>query len=243
MASSYDGASLRNLWTSQGGNPAYADMAASVALAESGGNPANPPSATNDWGLWQIHNGGTAMLDPIANVRRAISMSNNGQDWRDWCTAYSDAACGTEGGAYLGKGSPFLRYLTGSVLTPTAGAALSGATGTDPGVVATASSSDCLFSWKWPSAFGIGGGDACFHTSWGRALTGAAILVAGGAVMIVGLYMIAGRDLPSLPSATGGAISRNDQLEREYDAAQRAEERQEATRRRVAIREGLASVA
>ena len=106
----YTYAQLMQLWTANGGLLTWAPMAAAVAMAESGGNPSSI-SSSNDYGLWQINNGGQAMLDPNANAKRAIAMSNNGATWKPWCTAYSDGYCGKHGGAYLGAGSPFMKFL------------------------------------------------------------------------------------------------------------------------------------
>ena len=32
---------------------------------------------------------GRGCLDPLANAQRAVAMSNNGTNWKPWCTAYS----------------------------------------------------------------------------------------------------------------------------------------------------------
>lgn len=111
---------LMELWVRNGGNPNNADMAAAIAQAESGGD----PNATNhnqggstDYGLWQIndyYNGGSeADFDPDTCCKHAIAQSSNGDNWRPWCTAYSDGACGTKGGTYLGDGAPYQRHLEG----------------------------------------------------------------------------------------------------------------------------------
>jgi Lysozyme like domain len=64
-------------------------------MAESGGNPNAVNHNTNgstDRGLWQIntvHGGAmatSAMFDPMANVRAAISISGNGRNWGPWST-------------------------------------------------------------------------------------------------------------------------------------------------------------
>jgi len=77
---------LESLWVSQGGNPAHKAHAACIAEHESGGK-SWVISPTDDWGLWQIHAGGYAMLNPQANARRAIAMSGNGTNWSPWSTA------------------------------------------------------------------------------------------------------------------------------------------------------------
>ena len=87
----YTYAQLKALWNNNGGNPAAADMAAAIALAESGGNADAKNVNTNgsiDRGLWQINSvhGGQSTFDPIANVKAAINISNNGKSWSPWVT-------------------------------------------------------------------------------------------------------------------------------------------------------------
>lgn len=112
----YNYAQLEGVWIQAGGNAQAAPMAAAIAMAESNGD-ANA-SGTNsnnsiDRGLWQINsvNGAQSSFDVMTNARAAISISNNGQTWRPWCTAYSDGACGTKGGSYLGSGAPYQQFL------------------------------------------------------------------------------------------------------------------------------------
>lgn len=107
---------LRNTWIYAGGARDRADIAAAVAMAESGGRSDATHynnNGTVDNGLWQINRPYTAfsLFDPFTNAKVAIQMSANGTNWRPWCTAYSDAACGTEGGCYMCAGSPVLAQL------------------------------------------------------------------------------------------------------------------------------------
>src|SRR5438034_8147533 len=96
---------LEDLWNQAGGSSATAPIAAAVALAESNGN-ARAVSRTGDFGLWQInarahpeYDSG-AMLYARPNAEAAVAISSDGTDWTPWCTAYTDGACGTKGGAY-----------------------------------------------------------------------------------------------------------------------------------------------
>lgn len=112
----YTYAQLMSLWIQAGGSKLNAAMAAAIAMAESGGNPNSTDDDSNgtaDRGLWQINSthGSLSSYDPLTNARAAVQLSNNGTTWRPWCTAYSDGACGTEGGTYLGSGSPFMKFL------------------------------------------------------------------------------------------------------------------------------------
>jgi hypothetical protein len=82
---------LEQLWTSAGGNPADAFMAAEIAMAESGGNQYathDDSNGTIDEGLWQINssNGALATYDAYGNARSAITLSHNGGSWMPWVT-------------------------------------------------------------------------------------------------------------------------------------------------------------
>jgi len=111
----YTYAQLEGVWIQAGGSAQAAPMAAAIAMAESGGNAAASNANSNssiDRGLWQINSshGTQSSFDVMTNARAAVAISNNGQSWRAWCTAYSDGACGSRGGVYQGAGSPYLRY-------------------------------------------------------------------------------------------------------------------------------------
>src|SRR6266550_8490232 len=141
-STTYQQSQLQSLWVQAGGNPAAAPMASAIALAESSGNP-GATSRTGDVGLWQINaaaHPGQATTDPLGNARAAVAISANGTNWRPWCTAYSDGACGTQGGTFMGAGSPFLRYLTGiSGTVPTGVGGPAPAPGATPTAVTNAS--------------------------------------------------------------------------------------------------------
>jgi hypothetical protein len=97
-------------------------MAAAVADSESGLNPAasrtNPDGSTGV-GLWLIPKNGMppGTTDPVANARAAVQISQNGQDWSNWCSTWSDNNCGVNQGTYLGEGANALASL-GQRLTP-----------------------------------------------------------------------------------------------------------------------------
>lgn len=87
----YSYSELEQLWTSNGGNPASAPMAAAIAMGESSGNPTvvNSIGAT---GLWQVlprahPQWSTQQLqNPNTNAQAAIAISNNGSNWNAWET-------------------------------------------------------------------------------------------------------------------------------------------------------------
>jgi len=113
----YTYAQLQQLWRSVGGSAIAAPFAAAVALAESGGNSSDAHTNTDgstDRGLWQINSihGGLSTLDPTANARAAVQISNNGTNWRPWCVVWSDGKCG---GTFLGSGAPVFKYFQGDV--------------------------------------------------------------------------------------------------------------------------------
>jgi LPXTG-motif cell wall-anchored protein len=109
---------VENIWIQAGGNPQAATMAAAVADASSGLNPnakfTNPDGSVGV-GLWLIDKNGMppGSTDPLANARAAVQLSNNGTNWKSWCTAWSDNACGQNNGTYLGDGSNALGALGG----------------------------------------------------------------------------------------------------------------------------------
>lgn len=222
-------------------------MASAIALAESGGNPApngSGPNATNDWGLWQIHNGGPGMLDPLANARRAVAMSANGTNWRPWCTAYSDAACGTKGGTFMGAGSPFLRFMSGTNgMTPTSAIISAPATSSNTPVT-----SDVLVKIPIPIP---GVPDLTITRANGRALAGGLALAAGGLVTLIGLTILATGSVEGIAAKTLGKVLQpagapkvvtQEPLTEEEQAQKRQYDDELAERRRskVANREGLA---
>jgi len=87
---------LEALWERAGGSPAAARTAASIALAESGGDPL-ATGADGERGYWQISlgHGALSTYDPYGNARAAVAISGNGTDWDPW-TTYTD-------GAYSGR--------------------------------------------------------------------------------------------------------------------------------------------
>jgi len=90
---------LERLWEKAGGNPASAQMAASIAMAESGGDPGATDNNTNgstDRGYWQINSihGAQSTYDPLANARAAVQISGNGTNWTPWVTYNTGAYAG-----------------------------------------------------------------------------------------------------------------------------------------------------
>lgn len=87
---------IKSLWTTAGGPAATANLAAAVALAESGGNPAarnTNRDGSTDRGLWQINSihGRLSTFDPMGNARAAVRISSAGRNWRPW-VAYTGGA-------------------------------------------------------------------------------------------------------------------------------------------------------
>jgi hypothetical protein len=142
---------VKNIWIQAGGNPQAAAMAAAIADASSGLNPnatfTNPDGSVGV-GLWLIDKNGMppGSTDPLANARAAVQLSNNGTNWKNWCVAWSDNACGQSGGNYLEDGSNALGSLGGDFT-------VAGATPTDAGTSASTVSSTT------PSTPSSGGGN------------------------------------------------------------------------------------
>jgi hypothetical protein len=87
---------LEALWRSAGGASWAEVTAASVAMAESGGQQ-YATGAAGERGYWQINpvNGWLSTYDAYGNARSAVIMSRDGTDWYPW-TTWSD-------GAYAGR--------------------------------------------------------------------------------------------------------------------------------------------
>jgi LysM repeat protein len=87
---------LEQLWMDAGGSPAAEVTAASIAMAESGGNQF-ATGTVGERGYWQINpvNGALSTYDPYGNARAAVIMSADGTNWSPWTTFTS--------GAYLGR--------------------------------------------------------------------------------------------------------------------------------------------
>lgn len=100
-ATLYDHAHLESLWTSNGGSPGTANLAAAIAQAESSGVPtatsSNPDGGTNV-GLWQLDTRGVGagytvaqLQDAGTNARITVMGSANGTNWGPWATYASGA--------------------------------------------------------------------------------------------------------------------------------------------------------
>jgi LysM repeat protein len=86
---------LEALWVKAGGSPAVEVTAASIAMAESGGNQF-ATGTVGERGYWQINpvNGSLSTYDPYGNARAAVIMSGNGTNWAPWTTYTSGAYAG-----------------------------------------------------------------------------------------------------------------------------------------------------
>ena len=86
---------LEALWVEAGGSAAAEVTAASIAMAESGGNQF-ATGTVGERGYWQINpvNGSLSTYDPYGNARAAVIMSGNGANWSPWTTYTSGAYAG-----------------------------------------------------------------------------------------------------------------------------------------------------
>ena len=86
---------LEALWVEAGGSTAAEVTAASIAMAESGGNQF-ATGTVGERGYWQINpvNGSLSTYDPYGNARAAVIMSGNGTNWSPWTTYTSGAYAG-----------------------------------------------------------------------------------------------------------------------------------------------------
>jgi LysM repeat protein len=87
---------LEELWEEAGGSDAEAFMAASIAMAESGGQQF-ATGTVGERGYWQINpnHGSLSTYDPLGNAKAAVIISDDGTNWTPWTTFTS--------GAYIGR--------------------------------------------------------------------------------------------------------------------------------------------
>jgi hypothetical protein len=92
-----------------------ANIIAAIAMAESGGDP-YAHNAAGDRGILQLNSvwhkevPDTCAYDVVCSFQHALRISNNGGTFSAWCTAWSDNACGTKGGSYLGTGASYQKW-------------------------------------------------------------------------------------------------------------------------------------
>jgi Lysozyme like domain len=82
------------LWIAEGGNPAKADLASAISMAESSGDTQAGNSCCHGIYQFNVEVGVTSMkcaLDPVCATRKAIRMSKQGRDWGPW-EAYTNGA-------------------------------------------------------------------------------------------------------------------------------------------------------
>ncbi len=152
---------IENNWVRFGGDPHRKAIAAAIAWAESAGHVEathHNPNGTWDNGLFQINRPGVSpgLLEIGPNIRTAIDMSHNGTNWRPWCTAYSDGACGTRGGCYMCAGTPALKALSAH------GGTMVGGSGGAATVPDSGPPSSGAPSWDWSRWVGITHDQAAF---------------------------------------------------------------------------------
>lgn len=184
----YSYGQLEQTWISAGGDPSQASMAAAIALAESGGNPNSVGHNTNgslDRGLWQINtvHGAQSTLDPMANARAAVSISNNGRNWNPWVTYW--------------KGS-YKKYLQGGI-PPAPGGTAGGTGSTVP--AADPTPSDPLSGSFWQHTADV-------ILNW---IFYGGLVVVGGVLMAIGFVILfketpAGATIGKVASAAGRVL-------------------------------------
>jgi hypothetical protein len=111
---SYSYSQLEALWIQAGGNASIAGMMASIALAESSGDPNatnNNSNSTTDRGLWQINSiwGSLSTYDVAGNAKAAVQVYN-----QQGITAWSTYQSGAYQQYYQGNTTPDNSVSTGS---------------------------------------------------------------------------------------------------------------------------------
>ena len=189
---------IQSLWVQNGGNPAWAPLAAAIAVAESGGNTQslNTNASTGDYsvGLWQINYFGNLLpsrtaaygspsslqASPDAQAKAAVALSGNGANWGPWqgdpawkaWQAHGAPATPTKA-ALTGWGVS-LGGAGGPSTGPTGAAADASASGTTPGTGCTAKG----------KIFGVAG--ISFSYCQGKALVSGLLIGVGGVTFLTG---------------------------------------------------------
>jgi Tfp pilus assembly protein FimV len=83
---------LEQLWEEAGGSRVQAVTAASIAMAESGGQQ-YATGLVGERGYWQINpdHGSLSTYDPLGNAKAAVAISDDGTNWTPWTTYTSGA--------------------------------------------------------------------------------------------------------------------------------------------------------
>jgi hypothetical protein len=185
----YSYAQLETLWINAGGPKALAPVAAAIGEAESGGNsdelnPNDNGGRQSSFGIWQISTGthtppSPNWANPAVNAQLAVGKwKDAGQSFSPWGTYDSGAYR-----AFLSGSTTPDPNVPGSPTALTAQTLASGST-------------DCLvpnpLSVSVPLVGSISAGPSClFSKSNARAFLGAGLLLAGGAITLAGLVLVA----------------------------------------------------
>lgn len=203
----YTYAQLMGLWINAGGSRAKAPIAAAIAEAESGGcssaKSSNPDGGTNV-GLWQLDTPGGVgagysagqLSNGATNAKVAVKGSSNGRDWSAWETYVN--------GAYRA----FLSARTSPDLSvPSPG---TGGPDAQQAELTAYNPNECLWTFPGIPAPIIGNlGRFCvLSKSEARAWIGAAILAAGGLMMLSGVALLAAAAGTKALGAAGPVLER-----------------------------------
>lgn len=214
---------LETLWTNAGGDPAVAPLMASIALAESGGNPGalNPNDnggRQSSFGLWQIstgtHNPPSAnWADPATNAQLAVAK-------------YKSQGLGAWGTYTTGAYKKFLNANVGSAFLPPTPALASGTGQPSQGATGTYSKGDSDSVLSLPV---IG---TVLNRAQARGALGGLVAIPAGLLVLLGLAWMTGLDRLASPATSAlGVVRPKDRLP-EPGPPERAASRQRERRGR-----------
>lgn len=217
---------IEQLWTSNGGSPTLAPVMAAIALAESGGrtDAVNNNPGTGDYsvGLFQINYYGGLLqsrssrfgtpqqlaADPNAQARAAITLAGpTGAGLSNWTTYTS--------GAYKGPLSAHTSGLTGDslgkiqLISTTSQEELgppSQPFGPNVGPSTLPPQEGCLIPAISLPVGGSIGGDCLMQRSTARRIVGAAALVGGGVLMLIGIGFVSRTARRAAGAVVGGPV-------------------------------------
>ena len=212
---------LEDEWTSQGGPAAWAPLAAGIALAESSGDPTAANTSDpygGSYGLWQINGShdpsGYAdptwvaqMEQPANNAAEAVALSGGGTDWQPWqqdrlWDQWVSAGRPAQPSADTVQGWLSAAGVTTGGSTATTGTAPGGSSSS--GALGAAAINPNAFDLLGiPQALAGSAAKSAAGAVWsevGPFLVKAILVIAGLAIMVLGVYQLAGSPkAPNVP--------------------------------------------
>jgi hypothetical protein len=254
---SYDFGQLQTLWKNNGGNPGWAPLMAGIALAESSGTPteafdtttsqsarkgnAGHSGATGLWQIeWPLHSDieksvshkttRTALYTPNINARVAIALFGTGAGASAWKTDKIYDAWAAAGFPQKPSGKTVTKWLVAKGLTNSTFGANTTTPNRPPGTTATTPAPS--ETTKCALTIDLKVTSICVvNKRQLREIKGGLLVLGGGAVMAVGILMLAAFGLKSASAAQQMKKFRGQQIRTQRSQESREDEAEGARMR------------